>query len=322
MGSKLAVLGLVGLGAVALASGCALVSGLSDVGVCPGARGCDDAGASADGSSGDGSNADVQPADTGVQDSGWEAGPPVPCSTSPGACVASLPPGWSLVTTGGTCPVNFTPGTFVTGATAPPNACSCSCSVTTTPTCPSMFSYSEGGAQCGQALMGATGQCIKLSDHYVQMTAPSPSAGACSANVIAPSPNKTTTFACTPPTACQEELCLGALKLPSCIVHDGTAQCPAPFNTKTTVGTGATVDCSGGWCTCSMSSATCTVNGASYPQGCQSQGVAFAANGQCNALPNDYIKVTLQLSGGTCNPSNASFNGQATLTGTKTLCCR
>lgn len=320
MGSKHGVVAL-GLLAAGLASGCALISGLSDVGVC--ASGCDDGGAdvaSGDAKPADGQSMDVQ--DSGEPDTGWEAGPPVPCSTSPGACVAGIPPGWSLVTTGGTCPMNFNPGTFVTGATAPPNACGCACSVATMPTCPATFSYAEGPSCATTGLTANAGACFKLSDAYIKMSAPSASGGSCSPNrSVKVAATKTTTFACTPPTACQEELCLGTLQgLPSCIVHEGAAQCPAPFQKQSTVGTDATIDCSQGSCTCSLSS-SCATTGAAYSQGCPGQGTAFQADGVCHMLPNDYVKVSFQPSA-QCNVNQATFNGQANLTGTKTLCCR
>lgn len=308
---------------VAGATGCALVSGLDGIGTCQGA--CDDAAIGADASADappDGAAADSGPSDGGIGDSAPlpDSGPPANCTSPAGACVASLPQSWTLLSTGMSCPNNFTTQALVSNPQASNGSCACSACTVSNPGCSSTVSWSSGNGNCqndsGQI---TTGSCKNITQGTNLKLTAQPT-GQCGATPSGKPGQLTTSsfIACTPPPACQEDLCSGKLGLPVCVVRSGYYDtCPQGFNKRTFVGASASASCA---CDCQNTS-TCNITGAVYPQAnCGGGGAAIINdNGQCNAV--SAASVTLAVSLGTTS-CQASASSQTSMTSGQTVCCK
>ncbi len=168
---------------------------------------------------------DGAPVDATPQETGQESGPPQPCSTPPGACVAAVPNGWTLVafdaTGAATCPANYVGAATISEPQAGSGACDCSCAVTSSPTCESgtLQRYISTDQSCNQtgvtfnvngAGCNALGNTGPLSS-YSKSTALGPTGGTCSTGAVSNEAAVTTQAgrACAPPTECEEDLLLG-----------------------------------------------------------------------------------------------------------------
>ena len=320
-------LGLAVLGLGVGVAGCGLVSGLGDLDVCT--SGCD----AIDGGGDGGNNLDAGPILDGATDQAVDAekdtgvviadsGPPPACSTPPGVCVQGIPQGWTLVSSGASCPASFTAKTYVANPTSGNGTCGCqSCSLTTSPTCGAVPWQTGSTSQCGGSSGSAqTGVCLNVSGSYVQLDPPNAQGGTCSVTASgAPSVITTNVVACTPPTACEEELCTGALGLPICIVQPGHVPCPFFFPKVQRVGSSASGSCN---CSCNVSG-ICSANVSTYSGAACSGGASMlSVNGNCsNQLlgPSMRVNSTLLIKS-TCN--NGSPSASAALVNEQTICCK
>jgi hypothetical protein len=129
----------------------------------------------------------------------------------------------------------------------------------------------------------------------------------------------TAVTACTPPTACQEDLCTGKLGLPICILRSGHQDnCPQGYSKRQWVGSSGSASCR---CNCNVTGG-CTFTGSLYTQaGCQGVPSSLMASGNCTQRGVS----TLSFKGSTSvgSPScNASGSGTASLNNEQTLCCK
>lgn len=281
-----------------------------------------------------------------VPDAVDEPGPPQPCTTPPGACVQSIPGGWTLVAFAPSravgCPGNFTQADVVEEPKAQAGACDCGCNVTKQPVCDvGSIAFKVTGVNCASTgvtanVNGAGCQNLgaaTVADH-VQGTPIAPSGGTCSAPAVANPANVTTTAArsCDVPNECKEDVCNGSAPtgFGACISRPGTQTCPNGWNVKAPVyvGTGVDLACS----TC-----TCQVN---QPSTCTNATMSLFSTNNCSGNPASVISVDGQCNVPTGIGSNVDhFKYQATLntvcqaTGPKspttldvlnktTICCR
>ena len=287
---------------------------------------------------------DGAPADATPQETGHESGPPQPCSTPPGACVAAVPNDWTLVafdaTGAATCPGNYVGAATVSEPQAGSGACDCSCAVTSSPTCESgtLQRYISTDQSCNQTgvtfnvngsgcnVLGNTGP---LSS-YSKSAALGPTGGACNGAAVSNKAAVTTQpgRACAPPTECEEDLCSG--KGPSgfatCIETDGAQTCPAGWSATTTLaGDGFDLACS--TCGCDLAGTTCSNATLTFyaDTQCQSSLAALSVDGQCDGdpasgkTPNSWsYQATTNTACNATGPKSATV----TLTNAKTICCK
>ena len=286
--------------------------------------------------------------------------PPVPCDASAGCYV--LPTGWSIVAFApnqtAACPTGFAvaaPNDLVESPNAS-SACTCggACTVGSAPTCINgelLVSYDVnnpvGPNTCGTP--GTTqsndppGGCDtdiyngSFSGLDLKFTAPGPSDGQCASPGQA---TGTVTYgaqdrACQPDSTqaagCTGDACSPNVAAPyaACIAHGANVACPAgtPFTVPHTVGSGATVACTG--CDCAIT-ADCSGTVEFFSDTACSKGeLDVGADGGCQ--PGAPASLTATTFGSykyvanaptsvACTSSGTS-TGTATLTHQQTICC-
>jgi hypothetical protein len=273
-------------------------------------------------------------------DAGAEASAALPCTTPPGACVASVPAGWTIALLGSgnvaPCPQGFAAadGTLPPQATGP--ACACSCTLSTPPVCDHgtlQLFFGTAATNCSLPESVTVNGCTALqTPTYPYLKAnPLPlTGGACltSGGVNAASVSAPATRTCAAPTACQEEVCQGRAPagFSACIFQDGAQTCPAPWVKSTTVVGGYTTTC--------PACGSCTVTGSCtgavlmlYRDTLCSQEVAsHAIDGNCDpstfpGVGNTACKYTATVTSPGCNQP-AAGDASFTTTGDVTVCCR
>jgi hypothetical protein len=264
-----------------------------------------------------------------------------PCTTAPGACVASLPAGWTLAayeaSRAASCPTGFTQADVVAAPVAGAGACDCGCAFNSSPTCTKgMVPTQYGLTGCG--LTGATLNvdgtgCTKLgfsgnlSTHF--SATPAAATGlACTASTTTDLAKVTSTDErlCLAPTMCEEDVCGGMVDpgFSACVVHDGDQACPSGWPTKTTVGDSATLACAA--CTGCTGTADCTDEKVQFfsDQNCNNAGPTLDANGTCVSSNGSLVtafKYTATVANQQCKgtgPKTASVG----LAATRTVCCK
>jgi hypothetical protein len=318
----------------------------------------------------------LDPADGGGQDAADDMEQDAPfdgattmdaASTDASLCVGtdamscfSVPGGWTLVAFANSsqtaCPAGFSlQNDVVFGAAQPAaNACTCdSCSVTAQPSCvqgPLNGTEDFDGSQTCRAgsvtlANSSPGGCNtdnfhgRLRNFDVQLTAPAPTGGTCSAAPTAHADRISFAGqgrACSPQSdaaaGCVGGVCAPTIVAPFllCLSQAGNAACPAgPFGVAYHVGTGAVPTCAAA-CACTVN-ATCTNKVVTYyPDGaCQSaMTLPIPANGVCQVVTSGmgigsafgsymYSATVNATCGVTGNPAVSAVG----LANQETICC-
>lgn len=283
---------------------------------------------------------------TSVPDAVDEPGPPLPCTTPPGACVGAVPGGWTLVayetSRAKGCPANFTQQDVVGGPQAQAGACDCGCNVTKQPVCDvGSIPFKVTGANCGSAGVTANvngPNCTNLgaatiADHVQGAPIP-PSGGTCTAPTIT-DPNKVTVTParqCVAPNECKEDVCNGVVPsgFSACISRSGAQTCPLGWNANQpiVIGTGVDLACTG--CTCQVNQ-TSTCTGATMAlfnnNNCSGNPVStLTVDGNCNVPASvgssvDHFKYQATLNT-VCQATGAKTPTTLDVTGKLTVCCK
>jgi hypothetical protein len=274
-----------------------------------------------------------------------EAGPPLPCSTDGGPCVASLPAGWSPIVVDPSatlgCPSNFMMADAITNPMLLPGACTCPCNIATQPSCSiGMESPKYGDNQCGMNWktlnITTDGQCMDLN---MGSFTPAPyqiwpklplTNGTCTAGPATIDMSKATGTAirqCIAPSACAEDVCNGTAPtgFQACVVHDDDVACPpsTPFKTKLPLAGATNISCD----MCSPCSVTATCGNATVniytDQNCMNFGTTIAADNGCHST-NGSKQQTFKYVGSVQNPTCVPGMSTASvdLAMKKTICCR
>ena len=264
----------------------------------------------------------------------------VPCNTPTGPCVQALPVGWELIlfestrTTG--CPVNFTATELVANPTVGAGACDCSCTVNSGATCTQGMMATKYGDDNTCPTVGLTlnipnGNCNAITSNIrgFYSSTPLPAVVACTASTVTNNSTVTSTAMrqCSVPANCREDICDGS-EVPegfsACLVRTGDVACPAGWDTKTVVGTGADLTCTS--CTC-QASANCTNGRITFYSntGCGTQLAAFDVNDVCQSTGGGgairSFRYTATVQNQRCTADGMKM-GTVALAGTRTVCCK
>jgi len=260
------------------------------------------------------------------------------CGTS--QCPA-VPDGFELVrlASDGTCPSGWSAASLVTSPTAGDGACGCGCNVTP-PDCNGSgnvtreldYSSTPTCNYAATTFLGTQGACSPVDDlvlqgYHYQTNPLAPTGGSCTyqTTIDKTKLGSTPATVCSPPANCPGAVCGGDV----CLAKDGDVDCPAPFSTKTLVGTAADAQCSDcSTASCTLS-ATCTGTFKVFTDTQCTQGeVDFTADGTCTAVPTsdigpyDSYSYTGSVASATCGGPAPTSTATATLDGPKTICCK
>lgn len=268
--------------------------------------------------------------------------PPASCTAEGGACVASLPSGWTpllSVPTAAACPGNFGQRDVVGAPMAPPSACACGCMITTQPSCAKggVIGIKYGTSGCGLdwGVWPNGGACTVsgFTNVAAMLAVPLPTLtdGVCQSQPVA-DPSKITRAAartCAAPSACAEDVCEGHVPAgaTACIAHDGDVPCPSgPFSARLGVfGDDLVLACSAcGSCTVAAQCGAATLR---YygDASCTSQTASVPMNGTCSPTNASGFQIAYAYDapviGVSCAASGAS-SPSVSLISPRTLCCR
>lgn len=294
-------------------SGCALVSGLSDVKTCK-----TDPCTSVDIDGGDASNV----VDAAIDN-----------STCPLTCV-TVPQGWQPITIGSSCAPGLTPAMYNYVPIPISTTCTCNCVQTVNPTC-AMFGSVQGTygdtAQCSSGITSwSLAGCQMVSgvtSKYASVSAAPASGGACAVdNKPKVPPVPPPLAACVPPPSCLGLVC--ATPNAVCIASKGAQTCPTDFPITHHVGSSSNVSCTCPQKNCTIDN-TCKTTLRFYSdKQCATQVDSVTADGTCNfisGIAQGYQAYKLEASNTNvgCNAST-SANGTAKVDviDEQTICCK
>jgi hypothetical protein len=264
-----------------------------------------------------------------VDAGGVDASIPETCATLDAACLGTLGAGWSPISlTDAGCATGFTAQSFKTNPRLLDGGCACSaCQVTGSFACDASSAIS-GGNNCtdNPIAQAPSGVCTQAHAQHLEAypaAASNGTIGCTVANDAGAGAIADTIDTCIP-TSCTANFCGGGSV---CMISDGDVACPSGFTPFAKVGSDVTAGCAA--CSCD----------ASAPGNCGGSVTGFESNdctdgglvhtyqvGTCNVFDNntDYSSVLVQLQppDASCSVSSASIAGDASLVGTKTICCK
>ena len=322
--------------------GCSLDEGAAGQGSDAGAQD----GAGPDVTTADVGSGDVTTADVGL-DAIEEPGPPLPCTSDSGACSGAVPSGWTLTAFApnrtAACPGNFTSTDVVASPTSQSGACTCSCNIASQPSCALgavTMKYSND-TQCGVTYatynITTAGACIDygagtftlVSHHAYTKLGLTPGSCTTAAVLDKTKVGVTGMRTCSPPTACAEDVCNGAVPagMRACVVSSGDVACPAgPFSDKVAVvGGDATLSC-GGCSACSVTQSPCGNGTVKFwgDANCTSGKGSITADGNCNVTGGgsnvNHFTYENPVQNVACNAGAST--AAVDLSTKRTVCCR
>lgn len=304
---------------VASLTGCALVSGLSNLDVDDGKT---DAATGADASSDSATapDSDIPP-------------PPFDAGEAGCGCGISVPAGFSPILYGNdkeNCPNGLTKDSVVQSplALSGVGACTCTCALGGC-TNLSLTLYSAPG--CGGSLGGASanGNCQASPSNYQQAVGArvagngTNGTATCSANPSFPKASSDKAVLCTP-SSCTS-LCSPPSEYPVCFVAQGDVACPQTLPKRTLVATSVTDTrvCSG--CSCSVTNPGCNVTLQWYGDGqcttATGNPQSFATGTCAPASATAAYTAKVAPTGG-CSVSGGQGSGSTTPVNVRTVCCK
>jgi hypothetical protein len=222
-----------------------------------------------------------------------------------------VPLGWQPVGLGdGGCAQGYTTETLVTNPRLADGGCACGpCQVIGSYGCDPPFLTVTPG-------ICAAGQAQHVEAHVSTATG---SVGCSAANVAGTGAATDPLTLCVP--GCGTDYCQAGQR---CIAADGELPCPTGYTLLVRAGQGAETSCAP--CTCDAGPpGACTGTVAIYSDtACSDAGLlALYTAGSCNEYSSDYSSVLVQLAAPppSCTAATAA-EGDASLTGVKTICCR
>jgi hypothetical protein len=248
-----------------------------------------------------------------------------PCDLLDAACLGALPPAWQPIGIGdGGCAHGYTAENLVTNPRLADGGCACgACQVIGSYGCDASVAISGGDNNCGDPpFMTATpGICAAGQAQHVEahVSTATGSVGCLAANVAGAGAVIDPLTLCVP--GCGTDYCQAGQR---CIAADGELSCPAGYTLLTRAGQGAETSCAP--CTCDAGPpGTCAGTVAIYSDtACSDAGLlALYTAGSCNEYSSDYNSVLVELAAPppSCSaPTTAE--GDASLTGMKTICCQ
>ncbi len=270
-------------------------------------------------------DASHRPADAaGGEDGQRDGSTHTPCVDLDAACLGALPPGWQPVGIGdGGCAQGYTTETLVTNPRLADGSCACgACQVIGSYGCDGSLAIS-GGDNCGDpTLVTVTpGSCAAAQAQHVEahVSTATGSVGCFAANVAGAGAVTDPMTLCVP--GCGTDYCQASQR---CIAADGELSCPTGYTLLARAGQGADLACAP--CACDAGPpGTCAGTVAVYSDtACSDAGLlATYEAGTCNEYSTDYGSVLVQLAAPqpSCTAATTT-EGDASLTGVKTICCR
>ena len=262
-------------------------------------------------------------------DGGLDANIPETCASLDAACLGALGPEWSPISlTDAGCATGFTAQTFETNPRVQDGGCACgACQVTGSFACNAPSAISGGDTCTDKPIAQATsGQCTQAHAQHLEAYPAPASAGTIGCSVANDAGAGATgdDVATCVPTSCSADFCGGGSV---CAIAEGDVPCPSGLSLFAHVGTGVSASCTP--CSCDASApGTCDgiVTGFETSD-CTDGGLVHAyVTGTCNVFdPNtDYDSVLVQLVApdASCSVGASSIGGDASLVGTKTICCK
>lgn len=251
---------------------------------------------------------------------------PETCASLDASCLGALSSEWQPVSiASGTCGSAGVGVTLVTNPRVLAGGCACAaCAPLGAFTCNSPVPIS-GGNGCGDdPFASATpGACTNVSStqhlqaHAVQAAG---SVTCAAANDAGAGATTDAVTVCAP--SCTTDFCGGASR---CAMAEGDVACPAGLTLFAHAGTAADPGCAP--CACEAGApGNCggTVT-AYYNDNCvPADDAGTFAIDSCNFINNKYtsVLVTLTPPDASCTPTTTSITGDASLIGTKTICCQ
>jgi len=258
-----------------------------------------------------------------------DASIPEACAMLDAACLGVLGPEWTpIALTDGGCSGGFDYRKFVTNPRLLDGGCACgACQVTGSFACDAATPIS-GGNNCADDPIAAAppNECTQAHAQHLEgalTQATSGTIGCTVANDAGAGAVGDDVIACIP-TSCSADFCgEGSL----CAMAEGDVSCPSGFTLYAHVGTGIDPSCAP--CSCNASApGKCggTVTGFESDD-CTDGGLVHTyAVGTCNVFDSkiDYSSVLVQLvpPDASCSVSSGAIAGDASLVGTKTICCK
>jgi hypothetical protein len=265
----------------------------------------------------------------GLLDAGVDASIPETCATLDAACLGTLGNQWTpIALTDAGCANGFTAQTFTTNPRLLDGGCACgACQVTGSFACDAATPIS-GGNNCGDTPIAQAppNVCTQAHAQHLEGAITQATAGtvACSVSNDAGAGATGDTITTCIPTSCTADFCGGGSV---CAIAEGDVPCPSGFTPFAHVGTGVNAGCAA--CSCDASApGQCNGNVIGFETtDCTDGGLVNTyAVGTCNVFDNkiDYSSVLVQLvpPDASCSVSSATIAGDASLVGTKTICCK
>ena len=276
----------------------------------------------------DGSAASDAPSETASSSDGgaFESSVPPSCTTLDAACLGAVPTGWQPVAVSDAgCAAGFTPKPLLANPRLPDGGCACgACQIVGAFACNAVVAISGGDNCADPTLVTVTpGSCAQASAQHVEAHPPQ-ATGAVSC--FAPNDAGVGVITdsltlCVP--GCSVDFC--KLAQP-CIESPGDLACPVGFTLLAKAGTGADPGCAPCGCDAGGPGA-CGGTVTAYDNGtCADSGAAVTYPvGTCNQYSTtvDYQSLLVDLVPPTPSCTSApTDDGDASLTGVTTVCCR